>query len=355
MLQVILHILPTCYRSFFRSFPHATGHSSYHSHMLQVILHIFPTGHSSYPSHMLQVILHILPTGHSLYPWNRSFFTSFHITGHSSYPSYMLQVILYILATGHSSYPSLWTHVTPHVLLPVTSCSSCPSCQWSFIVHVLSTKTECDYLNDWIKKTVTYTKILTQKGEPQRYSWGTLKKKKKKRSVLPVRGHSSRPSSCHRTRPAPSCPGRCPTCTALPAAAPASPRAVAAPRCHQYRGRLHHSHQHHHQQSCIVANIWQAKSVILRAGGEGRGNGEGWWGEVFLQLLLPWEGEGYEVRLRSRTDGPPHPPGLFPLAATVTPAMAARWVYHHKAVVNHERPAVHHPVPSSVWTEGLSS
>ena len=41
-------------------------------------------------------------------------------------------------------------------------------------------KTECDYLNGWIKKTVTYAKISPKSGEPQRYSWGTQKKKKKK-------------------------------------------------------------------------------------------------------------------------------------------------------------------------------
>ena len=42
-------------------------------------------------------------------------------------------------------------------------------------------KTECDYLNGWIKKTVTYAKISPKSGEPQRYSWGTQKKKKKKK------------------------------------------------------------------------------------------------------------------------------------------------------------------------------
>ena len=54
--------------------------------------------------------------------------------------------------------------------------------------HAPSTKTECDYLNGWIKKkkkqnnnnnnnkTVLILKNLSQKGEPQRYSWGTQKK-----------------------------------------------------------------------------------------------------------------------------------------------------------------------------------
>ena len=45
--------------------------------------------------------------------------------------------------------------------------------------HAPSTKTECDYLNGWIKKKkkrVTYAKISPKSGEPQRYSWGTKKK-----------------------------------------------------------------------------------------------------------------------------------------------------------------------------------
>ena len=46
-----------------------------------------------------------------------------------------------------------------------------------------STKTECDYLNGWIKKKKIghIRKNLTQTGEPQRCSWGTQKKKKKKK------------------------------------------------------------------------------------------------------------------------------------------------------------------------------
>ena len=39
---------------------------------------------------------------------------------------------------------------------------------------VSSTKTECDYLNGWIKKGHV-RKNLTRNGEPQRYSWGTQK------------------------------------------------------------------------------------------------------------------------------------------------------------------------------------
>ena len=42
--------------------------------------------------------------------------------------------------------------------------------------HAPSMKTECNYLNGWIKKTVTYAKISPKSGEPQRYSWGTQKK-----------------------------------------------------------------------------------------------------------------------------------------------------------------------------------
>ena len=39
-----------------------------------------------------------------------------------------------------------------------------------------STKTECDYLNGWIKKNGHIRKISPKSGEPQRYSWGTQKK-----------------------------------------------------------------------------------------------------------------------------------------------------------------------------------
>ena len=49
--------------------------------------------------------------------------------------------------------------------------------QQKYTQHAPYTKTECDYLNGWIKKMVTYAKNLTQKVEPQRYSWGTQKKK----------------------------------------------------------------------------------------------------------------------------------------------------------------------------------
>ena len=46
-----------------------------------------------------------------------------------------------------------------------------------------STKTECDYLNGWIKKKNGHIcKNLIKNGELQRYySWGTQKKKKKKK------------------------------------------------------------------------------------------------------------------------------------------------------------------------------
>ena len=42
--------------------------------------------------------------------------------------------------------------------------------------HAPSTKTECDYLNGWIKKKDHIRKNLTQSGEPQRFSWGMQKK-----------------------------------------------------------------------------------------------------------------------------------------------------------------------------------
>ena len=47
--------------------------------------------------------------------------------------------------------------------------------------HAPSTKTECDYLNGWIKKRSHTQKISPKSGEPQRYSWGRQKKKKKKK------------------------------------------------------------------------------------------------------------------------------------------------------------------------------
>ena len=58
---------------------------------------------------------------------------------------------------------------------------------------------------------------------------------------------------------------------------------------------------------------------------------------------------------RSRTDGPPHPPGLSHPAETETPVMAAGWVNHQQAVGNSGRPAPHHTIPGNMWTEGLST
>ena len=58
---------------------------------------------------------------------------------------------------------------------------------------------------------------------------------------------------------------------------------------------------------------------------------------------------------RSRTDGPPHPPGLTHLAETETPTMAAGWVHHQQAVGNGGWPPPHHPIPDNMWTEGLST
>ena len=44
--------------------------------------------------------------------------------------------------------------------------------------HAPSTKTECDYLNGWIKKRSHAQKSHPKSGEPQRHSWGAKKKKK---------------------------------------------------------------------------------------------------------------------------------------------------------------------------------
>ena len=41
---------------------------------------------------------------------------------------------------------------------------------------ILSTKTECDYLNSWIKNR-PMCKNLTKNGEPQRYSWRTQRRR----------------------------------------------------------------------------------------------------------------------------------------------------------------------------------
>ena len=57
---------------------------------------------------------------------------------------------------------------------------------------------------------------------------------------------------------------------------------------------------------------------------------------------------------RSGTDSSPHPPGLLLLAATETAVMAAGWNNHQQAVGNSWKPALYHPVPGSMWTEGLS-
>ena len=58
---------------------------------------------------------------------------------------------------------------------------------------------------------------------------------------------------------------------------------------------------------------------------------------------------------RSRTDDPPHPPGLSHLEETEAPVMAAGWVNHQQAVGNGGRPAPHCPIPGNMWTEGLST
>ena len=44
--------------------------------------------------------------------------------------------------------------------------------------HAPSTKTECDYLNGWIKKTVTYTKISPEMVNHRDLARECIKKKK---------------------------------------------------------------------------------------------------------------------------------------------------------------------------------
>ena len=63
----------------------------------------------------------------------------------------------------HSQRPSWWQ-----------SSKSDTHTQQKHTQHAPSTKTECGYLNGRIRKNII------QNGEPQRYSWGTQKKKKKK-------------------------------------------------------------------------------------------------------------------------------------------------------------------------------
>ena len=57
---------------------------------------------------------------------------------------------------------------------------------------------------------------------------------------------------------------------------------------------------------------------------------------------------------RCGADSPPHRQGLFHLAATEMAVLAAGWV-NHQAAGNSGRPAQHHPIPGSMWTEGLST
>ena len=65
---------------------------------------------------------------------------------------------------------------TPKILAFMSYTGECR--QQKHTQHAPSTKTECDYLNFCIKKTVTRAKISPKNGESQRYSWGTQKKKK---------------------------------------------------------------------------------------------------------------------------------------------------------------------------------
>ena len=68
---------------------------------------------------------------------------------------------------------------TQKILTFMSSTGECR--QQKHTQHAPSTKTKCDYLNGWIKKTVTRVTISPKSGEPQRYSWGTQKKKEKKK------------------------------------------------------------------------------------------------------------------------------------------------------------------------------
>ena len=96
----------------------------------------------------------------------------------------------------------------------------------------------------------------------------------------------------------------------------------------------------------IQSTVWQGMSRLLYSACKQdavvceRTWSKYWHGLCTLQLQ------------RSRTDGPPHPPGLFRLAATETSVMAAGWVNHQQAVGNGGRPAPHYPVPGIKWTEG---
>ena len=87
------------------------------------------------------------------------------------------------------------------------------------------------------------------------------------------------------------------------------------------------------------------------------------WADHYIQLanMTLWPARAPEVKWhhglstlqlqRSRTDDPP---GLFHLAETETPVMAAGWVNHQQAEGNGRRPVLHHPIPGNMWTEGLS-
>ena len=60
---------------------------------------------------------------------------------------------------------------------------------WALMLHLLklvvgeSMKTECDYLNGWMKNG-HIRKSLSQNGEPQRYRRGRQKKKKKLSGII---------------------------------------------------------------------------------------------------------------------------------------------------------------------------
>ena len=106
-----------------------------------------------------------------------SFLQSSH-TSHTQHFPFFSQVI----PATHNTFLSSVKSYQPHTTL------SWPSpCIWLTFhgsTRFVSTKTEWDYLKGWIKND-HIRKNLTQNGEPERYSWGTQKKKKKKKFGLP--------------------------------------------------------------------------------------------------------------------------------------------------------------------------
>ena len=105
----------------------------------------------------------------------------------SSSPKYSISWILIIWAKMRLRFirPRHLNSTSPSIQ---TDLELCEILRRYFCIPVLegfrSTKTECDYFNDWIKKKNNkkknghIRKNLFQNGEPQRSSWGMQKKKK---------------------------------------------------------------------------------------------------------------------------------------------------------------------------------